>query len=152
MVVCWQNKSFGYVSSLCLRLRNFWTSHVFAVPIYMGANITADDFANDNMFLFCFRFVNSILEQLLIHDHNALDKRGKIFCPSTYLETESFKLDATYYYNNDLLQKYRTPKRLHVLEANIITTKKKHRLDNSGPKYAFFFTTYSEWPYLGLSQ
>ena len=42
-------------------------------------------------FFFCFRFENSILKKRLIVDHNALDKRGKIFCVITFLETKTFK-------------------------------------------------------------
>ena len=38
-----------------------------------------------------------------------LDKRGKIFCVPTYLETKiiqnCLKIDATHYYENDLLLK-----------------------------------------------
>ena len=52
--------------------------------------MTASNY-NNNLGYFCFRFKSSILKQLLILDHNALDKREKIFCIITYLETKSFK-------------------------------------------------------------
>ena len=45
----------------------------------------------NNEFFFCFRFENNILQQLLILDHNALDKSRKIFSVTSYLETKSFK-------------------------------------------------------------
>ena len=67
-------------------------------PIYIGylnihgSHVTANNSTNNNVvFFFCFRFENSILKQLLILDHNVLEKRGKIFCITTYLETKSFK-------------------------------------------------------------
>ena len=44
------------------------------------------------------------------------------------METKSFKtlkIDATPLYDNDLLLRQETQKRLHVLEADIITIKKK---------------------------
>ena len=53
-------------------------------------HVTANNSTNNNV-LFCLRFENSILEQLLILDPNALDKRRKIFCVTIYLVTKSFK-------------------------------------------------------------
>ena len=42
--------------------------------------VTANNSTNDNVvFFFYFRFENSILKQLLIFDHNLLDKREKYF-------------------------------------------------------------------------
>ena len=57
-----------------------------------GAHITVNNSANNNVmffFYFCFRFKNSILYQLLILEHNALDKKGKIFGMTTYLEDKN---------------------------------------------------------------
>ena len=63
---------------------------------------------------FCFRFENCILQQLLIIDHNTLDKRGK-----NILHHYSFwykiiqnclKTDANHYYDNDLLLRQETQK------------------------------------------
>ena len=55
-------------------------------------HVTANNSTNNNVvFFFYFRFENSVLQQLLIFYHNALDKRGKIFCVTTHLETKSFK-------------------------------------------------------------
>ena len=65
-------------------------------PINIGClniyrtNVTANN-SPDNSCVLCFRFENSVLKQLLILDDNALDKRRKIFCVNTYLETKSFK-------------------------------------------------------------
>ena len=45
-----------------------------------GTHVTANNSAsNYAISFFCFRSKNSILKQLSIFDHNALDKRGKIF-------------------------------------------------------------------------
>ena len=60
--------------------------------------------------------------------HNALEKRGKIFGVNTYFESKSFnslKIDAIHYmiiYFKDKKLK----KRLHVLEADMITINKKN--------------------------
>ena len=59
-----------------------------------------------------------------------LDKRGKIFCVTTYLDTKSFKtilkIDATQFCYKDFLLRQETQKRVHVLEADIITIKKSN--------------------------
>ena len=57
-----------------------------------GAHVTAiNSIKNYVFFLFGFIFENSMLQELLIFNHNALDKTGKIFYATTYLETKSFK-------------------------------------------------------------
>ena len=63
--------------------------YIGCLKIYR-THVTVDYFANNDIFLFCFRFDNSILLQQLIRLHNALDKREKIFCV-IYLETKSFE-------------------------------------------------------------
>ena len=71
----------------CLNIYNY----IGWLNIY-GTHVTANNSTNNNgVFFIGFRFENSILKQELILDNNALDKRGKIFCASTYLETKSFK-------------------------------------------------------------
>ena len=81
------------------------------------------------MFFFCFRNENSKLEQILIPDHNALDKKGKIFCVTTHLETKSLKTVS----NINMIMIYcrdkELYKRLHVLVADIIRIIKKKTLD-----------------------
>ena len=49
-----------------------------------GTHVTAYNSTNYNV-VFFFVFLNN---QLIV-DYNALDKRGKIFCVTTYLETKS---------------------------------------------------------------
>ena len=57
-------------------------------------------------------------------------REEKIFYVISYLETKiiqnCFKIDETHLYDNNLLLKQETEKRLHVLKADIITIKKKH--------------------------
>ena len=55
------------------------TIHLYRLFSVHGTNVTANNSTNNNLVLFYFRFQNSILKQLLICDHNLLDKRGKIF-------------------------------------------------------------------------
>ena len=58
---------------------------------YTYTHVITNNSTNNNVvFFFCFIFENSIL-WLLILDHNALNKRGRIFYITTYLETKSFK-------------------------------------------------------------
>ena len=64
---------------------------------------------------------------------------------TTYLETKSFKTVSKYEINNricNLLMIYywdkKFKKRLHALEADIITIRKKHWFDVSSSKDVFF--------------
>ena len=55
-----------------------------------GTHVTANDSTNNNI-VFVFVSDLKILLQLLILNHNALDKRRKIYSITTYLETKLFK-------------------------------------------------------------
>ena len=80
-----------------------------------GTHVTNNS-TNNNVVFFCFRFENSILHQQLILDHNALDKRGKNILRPYLLGDKiiqnCFRIDATHYYDNDLLLKQETPKKI----------------------------------------
>ena len=93
------------MSSLCLYRwgKVIWFKDISTVDVYLMSNPVytgcfningtyskANNSTNNNV-LFCFRFENSILLQLLILDHKALDKRGNMFLVTAYLETKSFK-------------------------------------------------------------
>ena len=84
--------------------------------------------------------------QLSILDHNVLDKRGKTIL-SHYLFGDKIiqnclKIDATHYYNNDLVLKQETQKRLHILEVDMITIKKTLMSLAQG---VLFYKTCSKW-------
>ena len=56
----------------------------------------------------------------LILDHNALDERKKIFCVTTSLETKllkTLKIDATHFYDNDLLLRQENWKKIVCLKS-----------------------------------
>ena len=57
-----------------------------------GTHVTTPNSTTNNVVFF---FVSDLkivnYKQLLILDHNGLDKRGKMFCVKTYLETKSLK-------------------------------------------------------------
>ena len=93
-----------------------------------GIDVTSNNFINNNVvFFFRFRFENSIWQQLLILDYNALGKRGKIFCVTAYLETKSFKTVSKEIQSINIMiycRDKKLKKRLHVLEADIIPIKK----------------------------
>ena len=98
------------------------------------------------MFFFCFRFENSILWQLLILDHNALDKREKNILRHYLFGNKTIqnclKIDETHWYDNNSLQRQKTKKkkRVHILEADIITIKTniQTNINVSSSKVAFF--------------
>ena len=61
------------------------------------------------------------------------------------------KIDASHWYNNDLLLRQETQKSLHILEADMINLKKrKFSFDVFCLKMDFW--TSSKWPPLRLSQ
>ena len=62
------------------------------------------------------------------------------------------QLDTTHLYDNNLLLRQETQKRFHVLEADIITIKKKDWFDVFNSKNEFFHRTCFKWPPLRLSQ
>ena len=68
-------------------------------------------------------------------------REEKMFCQTTYLETKSFKTASKYMQIINMIMIYywdkKLKKRLHVLEADIITIK-KHWFDVSSSKDAFF--------------
>ena len=58
--------------------------------------MTANNSTKNKVLFSSFTFENSMLQQLLIFDPNALDKKEKIFCVTTYLETKSIKIVLKY--------------------------------------------------------
>ena len=75
-------------------------------------------------------------------DHNALHNRGKNILPHYSLGEKTIqnylKIEATYLYDNDVFLRQETKKkRLHVLDAYVITIR-KHLFDISSTKNGFF--------------
>ena len=59
-------------------------THIHGVSVYMGPIWLLITVLIIMFCSFCLRFEKSILEQLLIFDHNSLVKRGKIVCVTLY--------------------------------------------------------------------
>ena len=105
-----------WMCALIYSHRIYWVSEC--------TRVTANNSINNNVVFFycCFRFENNILYQLLCLDHNALDKRGKIFFVTTYLETKIIQnclkpINTIIIYHWDK----RLKRKLHVLKADLTT-------------------------------
>ena len=104
------------------------------------------------LFIFSFRFENSILEQLCILDHNAFDKRGKVICIATYFETKSFKAVSNPI-NMLLIYCWEKNSKKDCMSLKLIVQRLKGYLFNlSWLKDAFSCWIYPKWPLLRLSQ
>ena len=77
--------------------------------------MTVNNSTND--VLFCFKFENSLLEYLSILDNNARSREENILRQNLFGEKiiqNCLKTDETHLYDNDLLLRQKTQKRLAV--------------------------------------
>ena len=101
----------------------YFCSFSKCIYIYIGClNIhrtllTANNFTNNNVvFFFSFRFEIVYYKKQLILDHNALDTRGKNILRHYLFRDKGIqnclKIDATHLYDNGLLSRQETQKRI----------------------------------------